>query len=526
MDSPNMKLTMTRHWQGAMAGLPPVSRMVGILIGVLSVLFLALLFGVVAAYFPASFTAKLVILVGGGVAFFAALLVPSDTKAPLTILRRLLYILLIVWVAWPVYLSYHGLPGPGINPTRLIYWSVVALWFFWLIASRDMRALLASRVATFKPFVILLFVYLGWALFCTIFSKSTFFSMYYEIKLMIGPVLVFFIALSCLRGRKDVDLALLLMVIAALVACGVGLLEAKQQSNLFYNIVPSLFPQGDEGASFWAEKLASDKSRAGSYRVMSTFTHPLTFGEYLALSLPLAAYLVGYSSTRWQRLLGLGALPAMLAGLYLTHTRSPLIAAGVAVILLVAFLGIRALRQQRSFAISVAGAFSLIALAFAAFAMLGIVTELILGRNAAETGSSIDRLIMLERGTNLILAEPITGYGAGMAAFTLGYLPGLTTLTIDNFYLSLGLESGLPGLALFLFLLGYPILKGFYASLRMPGQDGARISVIITALIGFAVVKSVLSLTDNLDAVFLLIALLAISLQGETKLAPQAGAEG
>jgi O-antigen ligase len=259
---------------------------------------------------------------------------------------------------------------------------------------------------------------------------------------------------------------------------------------------------------------------------MSTFTHPLTFGEYLALSLPLAAYLVGYSSTRWQRLLGLGALPAMLAGLYLTHTRSPLIAAGVAVILLVAFLGIRALRQQRSFAISVAGAFSLIALAFAAFAMLGIVTELILGRNAAETGSSIDRLIMLERGTNLILAEPITGYGAGMAAFTLGYLPGLTTLTIDNFYLSLGLESGLPGLALFLFLLGYPILKGFYASLRMPGQDGARISVIITALIGFAVVKSVLSLTDNLDAVFLLIALLAISLQGETKLAPQAGAEG
>lgn len=526
MDSPNMKLTVTRPWQGAMDGLPPVSRMLGVLIGVISVLFIALLFGVVAAYFPASFTAKLIILVGGGVALFAALLVPSDTKVPLTILRRLLYILLVVWVAWPVYLSYHGLPGPGINPTRLIYWSVVALWFFWLIASRDLRAVLASRAAAFKPFVMVLFVYLGWALLCAAFSKYAFTSIYYIIKLMIGPVLIFFIALSCLRDRKDVDFAFLLMVIAALVACGVGLLEAKQQSNLFYSIVPSLFPQGDESASFWAEKLASDKSRAGAYRVMATFTHPLTFGEYLALSLPLAVYLAGYARANWQRLLGLGALPAMLVGLYLTHTRSTLVAAGVVVILLVAFLGIRALRQQRSFGVSVMGAFSLIALGFAAFALLGVAMELILGRNAAESGSSMDRLVMLERGTNLVLAEPITGYGAGMAAFTLGFLPGLNTLTIDNFYLSIGLESGLLGLALFLFLLGYPILKGFHASLRLPGQDGARISVIIVALIGFAVVKSVLSQTDNLDAVFVLIALLAVSIQGEVKLAPRGRAAG
>ena len=477
--------------------------------------FVAVVLGGIAALFPASFTVKLGFLVGGVTLLFLALFVPADTVAPRASIRRLLSVLLVVWVAWPSYLSYHGLPGPGVNPTRLVYWSLVGLWFFWFVASRDLRMQLSARIATFRPFFLMLWLYLGWSLLCAILSESPFHSLYYLVKLMVGPVLIFFIALSCLRDRRDVDFALMLMVVAALIASGVGMLEAVKKTNLFYEIVPSLFPQGDEGAEFWAEKLASDKSRAGAYRVMSTFTHPLTFGEYLALSLPLAVYLVMFAKQGWRRLLGLIALPAIMVGLYVAHTRSPLLAAGVVVLGLSGFLGALAMRQKRSFAVSAVGFFVLVALAFSVVAFVGFAMELAAGRNVEEAGSTFSRIVMFQRGIALTLDQPLVGYGPGLAAFTLGYLPGFTVLTIDSYYLTVAMESGLPGLALFLGLLGYPIIRGLITSLRSPWKDGARVAVIALALLGFAVVKSVLSLTSNLDAVFLLIALLAISLEPE-----------
>jgi hypothetical protein len=500
---------------GSTAGLPRLGQYIGPVAGGLFFFFVAVVLGGIAALFPASFTVKLAFLVGGVTLLFLALFVPADTVAPRTSIRRLLFVLLVVWVAWPVYLSYHGLPGPGVNPTRLVYWSLVGLWFFWFVASRDLRMQLSARIATFRPFLLMLWLFLGWSLLCAILSETPFPSLYYLVKLMIGPVLIFFIALSCLRDRKDVDFALLLMVVAALIACAVGMLEAVQKTNLFYEIVPSLFPQGDEGADFWAEKLAGDKSRAGVYRVMSTFTHPLTFGEYLALSLPLAVYLIMFAKQRWRRLIGLVALPAIMAGLYVAHTRSPLLAAAVAVLGLAGFLGMLAMRQKRSFAVSAVGFFAMVAFAFALVALVGVAMELAAGRNTEEVASSFARVIMLQRGGALVLEQPLVGYGPGLAAVTLGFLPGFKTLTMDNYYLSVAMESGLPGLALFIGLLGYPISRGLITSVRSPWKEGARMAVIAVALLGFAVVKLVLSLTSNLDVVFLLIALLVISFEPE-----------
>lgn len=508
-----MRLTSIHHKPGKAAGRLPDSQYTVPVFGALFILFIALLAGGIAALFPAAFNVKLGILIGGVVVFLLALLVPASATTPTGLIRRLLFALLVVWVAWPVYLSYQGLPGPSINPSRLVYWSMAAFWGFWFVVTPDLRSQLSSRVALFRPFVILLFVYLAWALFCSGLSKDPLFSVHYMVKLMIGPVLVFFVALSCLRDRKDVDFALLLMVIAALIACAVGVVEAKKQTNVFLDIVPSLFPQGDEGGASWAENLTREKIRGGAHRAMSTFSHPLVFGEYLAMSLPLAVYLVGYAGYTWQRLLGLIALPSMAAGLYLAHARSPLIAVSVVVFCLVTFLGVRAMRQHRSFLASITGAFSLVALALAVIAVFGVANELVIGRNVDEMGSSMDRLVMLLRGRTLVLDSPIVGYGGGLAAYTLGLLPGARRLTIDSYYLSLALESGFPGLLLFLSMFAYVILKGFQASLHLAGQDGARIAVIVSALLGFAVVKSVLSQTDNLDLAFVLIALLVVSIE-------------
>jgi O-antigen ligase len=266
----------------------------------------------------------------------------------------------------------------------------------------------------------------------------------------------------------------------------------------------------------FSDKVASIKNdAAGSNRLWSTFSNPLTFSEYLVLSFPLAVYLLGYASKRWQRILGFIASTASIAILLYSHARSGLIATALVVASLVVVFGFKAIRQKRSLGFSLIGAFAIIILIFAIIGSVGVFVDMVVGRNAAESGSSMARIVMLERGSILTMASPILGYGPGRAALTLGFLPGITQLTIDNYYLSVALETGFPGLLLFLGMLGYLIFKGAVVGATNSGIDSARVIVLVSALSGFATIRSVLSLTHNFGVLFLLIALLVIALEVE-----------
>jgi O-antigen ligase len=255
---------------------------------------------------------------------------------------------------------------------------------------------------------------------------------------------------------------------------------------------------------------------------MATFVHPLTFGEYLALCFPLAMFLAGFAMQGFRRLLGLLALPLLVAGIYLSHTRSTLLALGVVLVGLVATLGLRAMRQRRSMSLSVAGFFVLAAVPIAALALGAIALELSSGRTSGEIGSSVARLTMFRYGAQAVIEQPLLGYGPGFAAVTIGLLPGFTALTVDSYYLSVALESGVPGLLFFAALLVYTVINGLIASTRRGGTAGARLAVLAVTLSGFAVVKLVLSQPDNMAAAFLLIALLFVAMERRRGSSPSA----
>ena len=493
-------------------GRSSLQQYVWLVIGVLTLLTFSFFLGGIAALFPVEFSIKLGLVIGCLVVVAISLHVPKGAKVPIVLLRGLLFTLVVVSTVWPHYLSYQGLPGPSINPTRLIYWALTGLWLFWFIGSSELRQRLSARIAMFRPFMIILVIYLAWSLVCAALSQYPAASLYYMVTLMFVPTLSFLVALSCLRDRHDVDFILMLMVIGALIVASLGILEAIKRENLFYDLVPSLFPQGDRG-DVWGGQLLKDKSRDGDYRVMSTFTHPLTFGEYLALILPLSVYLGGFSVRPLFRLIGLITIPVIVAGLYISHTRSPLIASGIVMLGLVGFLSVQAMAQKHSFAKATVGFLALVTLAVAVIPLIGISLEMVAGTNAGEAGSTLARIVMFEQGGSLVYDQPLFGYGPGRAAVTLGFLPGFSVLTMDSYYLSVALESGLPGLLLFVTILGYPIIKGWIQSLRFSGRSRARIVAITLALLGFSIIRSVLSLTENFDTAFLLIALLLISLE-------------
>lgn len=475
-------------------------------VGVLALALFAIFLGLLAAVFPVSYTIRIAIILSTAVIFLAALSIPVAKPAPDSFLRGLTYALLVVGIVWPVYLTYKFGPTPGLSPTRLLYWSLVLIWFFWFVASRSLRSALWSRLKSVGPFGAILVIYLLWMVICAIASGQIF-SLYYTVKLMLGPVLLFLIVLTCFRGRPDVERALFYMVLAAIISSCIGIAETVHKANFFAGLL-----QVDPDAIATMEWAVSDRSREGAYRAASTFTHPLAFGEYLSMILPLAVYQLIYGGTALKRFLALVALPLIAVGIYITHTRSSLIASGAVVILVLIFLGIRMARQRKSFTITIMGVFTLVSVILVAVAALIGASEMVSGRSAAEAGSSNVRLLMLDRGSHLIAEAPILGYGPGLGGITLGFLPGVSKLTLDSYFLSVALETGIPGLLLFLGLVTIPIVKGFVFSLRKSSRENLLAFLLATSLLAFVIVKTVLSLTNNFDSAFVLIALSAVTL--------------
>ena len=90
----------------------------------------------------------------------------------------------------------------------------------------------------------------------------------------------------------------------------------------------------------------------------------------------------------------------------------------------------------------------------------------------AQAASNESRQIQLQTGIPKVLHWPF-GYGPGMAATTLGFADNEEgKLTIDNYWLSIGLEYGILGFLLFMTLMGTGITKGirYGLSARDPRQ--------------------------------------------------------
>lgn len=467
---------------------------------------LAALLGIVAAWFPLSFSLGLAGLLGLLVIFLMAVFLPSNVRAPGGLLGGMLAVVLVVSALWPGYVTFKYSGAPGISPTRLVYWGMVLLWFFWLTASPMLRRHLFAQLGAFKGYQLLLAIYVIWQIIAATVSPVPFASFYYLVKLLFGGYLFYLIVLSVMHGAHDVQRVIVWVVVAAAMVSLIGMLEGFRKVNLF----AGLFPTDPEQLET-LQWIILDKTRSGAYRVASTFSHPLAFAEYLTMCLPLAAYLALNGQVRWHKLIGVGALPLMLVGLYLSRTRSALVVAAIVAVTLMLIVGARATAQRKNFFHAIIGTCLIVGVLLAVVGGSGLMTELTVGRDSAERGSTNARVDMMARGSPLVATEPIIGYGPGRAAITLGAQPGHVNISIDNYYLSVALESGLPGLFLFAITLAYPIALGLFRGLTHHTPAGSMALALGAGLLAFAAERGVLSLTNNLDFSIMLTAMLFVT---------------
>jgi O-antigen ligase len=305
------------------------------------------------------------------------------------------------------------------------------------------------------------------------------------------------------RRAREFRLLIVCMVGAAAASGAIALVEVASGRLLASVLSPFISDSGE-----WLQAAQAQKIRDGVFRAQAGHTHPLSLGEFLALAAPVAFGLAISARRPAARAQWFVALALIAGGAFATGSRGAFLAIAISMSLAAGIFALRFLRRAAAWRFRPAAGLAL-ALTLLASPAIGVVAyQVIAGKTGASAArSSQDRVDQIEKAWPKIMARPVGGYGTGRAARVLGYWG--STLTIDNYYLTLALDYGLPGpLALAALLAG----MGLLAMRRAAATRGDIAAIHIglgAAAAALAVMRMIVSQTGNMSFLFVLLGALA-----------------
>lgn len=443
---------------------------------------------------------------------------PAARNYSYTLPHLLLGAYLFAAVVWPPYGFIKISSFPAVSPAKLLYASLLLVWLYSVFAVSDVRQRLMSRIKAFKPITISLLIFFLWRILSIPFSGEVFGAFKVVFEDIFSYLGMFLIALSLIRDRNDALRILKWLFFAAASMAIVGCYESVVKKSLFGGLV---FIDESQMNLNMVEALR-EKMRDGQFRVQASFDSPLSFGEFLMLTVPL-----GFGLARMAGVLPrlIWFVPAIAASLYAALATGSRAALGGVVGALFITLALTVLRfvvhNRRD---PRAGIVWLVMplLILGGLAVVFFAKTLVLGNSTETAGSSYARLDMLLNALPYIASNPLTGHGAGAALKYVGILSGAGILTVDNYYLSVALDNGLPAM----FALIAAFVSGTLAALRLAlhkDLELARIGAsLCAAILIFMLFKSILSIAGNMLFICFLLGILVILLEDAVTLVPKA----
>lgn len=291
------------------------------------------------------------------------------------------------------------------------------------------------------------------------------------IRTWVGWMPAFFVAYEGIREHRDVTVLWLGIVVTAGLVGAYGVI----QQSLGYEHLLAV----SSGFSY----VDRTQLGAGSYRAISTLSHPGIFGHFMATVLPvgLAFFLASLLPSRHRLLSGLAAL-GMAGGALASGGRlamASLLTCGVLFVLLS--------RQARVVLVGI------IVLAVVGAAAVHLVAPQAVRRVSSlfQLGATLQRVVHpLRQGWRAIREHPLgtgvaTGVGIGRAARFLGGIEIQSEASgmIEGDYGRAFRELGLPGGLLFLYLVGHVLWRGLVLQRRVQHRGWRVVSAALFAVL-------------------------------------------
>ncbi|NWG91816.1 MAG: O-antigen ligase family protein, partial [Parvularculaceae bacterium] len=306
----------------------------------------------------------------------------------------------------------------------------------------------------------------------------------------------------CRRQRDFVRLARA-TTIGALVVAIIAIGEASSR-RLLADVLSPLIADNAE----WLQNVQTAKVRDGIFRAQATHSHPLSLGEHLAFAAPFAVAFFLRARRFGGRFFWGAAFMAIALGAVASNSRGAMLVIAISFGAMSALLAYRFLkRAAASRWRPLAGLIVLACVVVSPAAAIGAhaIVSGKAGQSAANSTQS--RVDQIEMAWPKIKARPVLGYGSGRSARVVGYWG--RTLTLDNYYLTLALDLGLPGPLAFI-----EMLAAFgRASLKRSRSAHPSLGVVyvacFAAAVSIAISRSIASQTGNLTLIYMMLAAFA-----------------
>jgi O-antigen ligase/polysaccharide polymerase Wzy-like membrane protein len=316
-----------------------------------------------------------------------------------------------------------------------------------------------------------------------------------KLTFLVSYLIVFYLILSVARRRADIEFLVRVLVVGGVILSCFGLLERATHYNLFdhlSNFMPFL-------------RLAdstSELGRGGHVRITASAQHPIALGAVLVMLLPLAVYLARSTGRRvwWAA----GSTILLCAAGTLSRT-------GILMLLVIVlvYLRLRPGSIKRLWPLIVPG---LLVVHIAMPGTIGTLQSsffpkggLIHQQQNAAVGSG--RIASLGPGLHVVGQDPFVGQGYGTRVVD-GLHPN--SFIVDDQWLSTAMETGLFGVAAWVWLFGRYIRRLGRAARRNFDDDGWLLTGLMASTLAYAVGMFTFDAFSFIQVTFVLFIFLAL----------------
>lgn len=390
--------------------------------------------------------------------------------------RSLLGLLLLVILFIPI--RRYVLPGNlpfQLEPYRILIALLVALWIASMLIDRRVKLrrtglegpLLLFAAAVFTSIVLNLPHIKSSAVNSNVLKSLTF---------LLSFILLTYLIASVVRPGRDVDLLLEILVVGGAVLSVLAVIESRTHFNVFDHL-GSVFP-----FLKWNQGAAPAVQSFGKFRAIGPAEHPIALSAALALLVPFAGYLA-YARRRrvWWLMAGL-----LVIGCLATVSRT-----GV-VMLAAEAITLAALRPAQMKKVWPALLPLLAAVHFVLPGTLGTLKEAffpqggLIQQQQGYMGTGRFGPARLDPTFAQIHAEPVFGVGFG-TRITGATNPESNAMTLDDQWLDTVLETGLVGVAAWIWLLVRLVRRLAAHARRDRTNRGWLLAALASAVVAFGV---------------------------------------
>jgi O-antigen ligase len=345
--------------------------------------------------------------------------------------------------------SYMGMRVGGVlfNAQRAMTIVMIGLLVVEAAANRRSIPRLIRAVSRAQALVFFVVVYLLFRLGSAFQSDDLNLSLNAAVADILSGTVFLYLGLFYARDLRRLDTMITALVLAAAALCVIGVFEEA----LGRNLVASAFPMMEVSRDAYIEIAVADKMR-GTYRVQATFFHPLAFASYLVLMMPLALYCMQRAKLVVVKGFYLGVVVLMTLNALFTGSRAALLIIALIALAYWTKHSIRLLNTQ-PYVRRAVGIANLSLISLICVAAVPMAQHLVKGTNDDEQASSVARIVQLERGAESIAQHALLGVGPRMAGKHAGINDAFGA-TVDNWYLTVVVESGVIALSCFVLSLG------------------------------------------------------------------------